>query len=61
MTKKDVFLMNGIDRKRLKVISMAVDKRIKQREAAEKLDISERQARRLISRYRKEGDKGLVH
>lgn len=61
MTEKDVFLMSGIDRKRLKVISMAVDKRIKQWEAAEKLDISERQARRLIRRYKKEGDKGLVH
>jgi transposase len=61
MTEKDVFLMSGIDRKRLKVISMAVDRRIKQWEAAEKLDISERQTRRLINRYRNEGDKGLVH
>jgi transposase len=61
MTEKDVFLMSGTDRKRLKVISMSVDKRIKQWEAAEKLDISERQARRLIKRYREEGDEGLIH
>jgi hypothetical protein len=61
MTEKDVFLMSGVDRKRLKVISMVCEKRIKQREAAEKLEISERQARRLVRRYKKEGDKGLVH
>lgn len=61
MAEKDVILMNGTERKRLKVISMAADSRIKQWEAAEKLDLSERQTRRLIKRYRSDGDKGLVH
>jgi transposase len=61
MTEKDMYLMDGIDRKRLKIISMASEKRIKQWEAAQKLEVSERQARRLIKRYREKGDKGLIH
>lgn len=61
MTEKDGYLMNGIDRKRLKVISVAADRKMKQSEAAEKLEMSERQIRRLVRRYRREGDKGLVH
>ena len=61
MTEKDMCLMNGKDRTKLKVISLAVEKVIKQREAAEKLELSERQVRRLVRRYKKDGDKGLVH
>ncbi len=61
MTEKDGYLMGIADRKKLKVISVVVEKKMKQWEAADKLEISERQVRRLVSRYRKEGDKGLVH
>ena len=61
MTEEDGYLMREIDRKRLKVISVAANKRIKQWEAGDKLEISERQVRRLVRRYRAEGDKGLIH
>lgn len=61
MTEKDMYLMDGIDRRRLKIISMVSEKRIKQWEAAQKLEISERQTRRLIKRYREKGDRGLIH
>ena len=61
MAEEDGYLMREIDRKRLKVISVAANKRIKQWEAGDKLEISERQVRRLVRRYRAEGDKGLIH
>ena len=41
-------------------IDKAIDKRISQKAVADTLEISERQARRLISRYRERGDIGLV-
>ena len=46
--------------KRKTIIEQAVDKRILQREGAERLGISERQFCRIISRYRREGDVGLI-
>jgi transposase len=61
MTEKDGYLMGTIDRQKLKVISVVVEKKMKQWEAAEKLGISERQIRRLVKRYRKYGDEGLIH
>jgi transposase len=41
-------------------VERALDHRITQREAANKLGITERQFRRILQRYRQEGDKGLV-
>lgn len=46
--------------KRKTIIEQAVEKRITQKEGAEKIGVSERQFRRIISRYRKKGDEGLV-
>jgi transposase len=42
------------------IIEQAEDKRITQREGAEKLGISERHFRRLLKQYRERGDTGLV-
>jgi predicted DNA-binding protein (UPF0251 family) len=42
------------------VIEQAIDKRVSQKEGAGKLGISERHFRRLLKRYRQEGDVGLV-
>jgi len=41
-------------------IDKAIDKRISQKAVAVTLEISERQVRRLISRYRERGTIGLV-
>jgi DNA-binding transcriptional regulator LsrR (DeoR family) len=41
-------------------VEWAIDHRITQREAANKLGITERQFRRILQRYRQEGDGGLV-
>lgn len=45
---------------RLGVIQSVVDKRLKQREAAEQLGLSVRQIKRLVARYREHGAQGLV-
>ncbi len=42
------------------IVERAIDKRITQKEGAEFLKISERHFRRIIARYRKKGDIGLV-
>lgn len=42
------------------VIEQAIDKRVSQKDGAGKLRISERHFRRLLKRYRQEGDIGLV-
>ena len=41
-------------------VERVLDQRITQKEAAKKLEVSERQFRRILSRYRQEGDGGLV-
>ena len=41
-------------------IDKAIDKRISQKAVADTLEISERQVRRLINRYRERGAIGLV-
>ena len=52
MTSKELARKTEVER--------ALDHRITQKEAAERLGISERQFRRILRRYRQEGDGGLV-
>lgn len=42
------------------IIEQALDKRITQKQGADKLGVSERHFRRILSRYRENGDTGLV-
>jgi transposase len=58
---EDILTMSQKELSRLHVIRKAIDKRIKQREAAEWLELSQRQVRRIIRRVREAGDKGIVH
>jgi DNA-binding Lrp family transcriptional regulator len=58
---EDILTMSQKELKRLHVIRKAIDKRIKQREAAEVLGLSQRQIRRLVKRVREESDKGIIH
>jgi hypothetical protein len=53
--------MSQKELKRLHVIRKAIEKRIKQREAAQLLELSQRQIRRLVVRVREESDKGIIH
>ncbi len=52
MTNKELTRKTEIER--------VLDHRITQREAAKKLGVTERQFRRILQRYRQEGDAGLV-
>ena len=53
--------MSRKERDRLQLVKGLVGERMKQIKAAELLGISVRQVRRIVCRYRLEGDKGLVH
>ena len=54
-------VMGDRDRLRLRVVSAVAAGRMLQREAAEALDLTVRQVRRVLQRYRTEGDRGLLH
>lgn len=53
--------MNARERRRLEVFSRVKEQGLSVAKAADLLELSERQARRLWKRYRRQGDGGLVH
>ncbi len=53
--------MSGKERDRLKVMAALMERRLRQVEAARRLRLSVRQVRRILARYRAQGDAGLVH
>ncbi|MCM8780536.1 MAG: helix-turn-helix domain-containing protein, partial [Candidatus Omnitrophica bacterium] len=61
MDQKDIIIMNQKELKRSLIIHKLIDKKLKQIEAAQILDLSTRQIRRIIKRIREEGDKGIIH
>lgn len=58
--KKDLLTMSKKELTRLEIIQKLAEKRMKQREAGEMLEISARQSRRLLTRYKQEGAAGLI-
>ena len=56
----DMITMSAKEVNRLEVMQRLDEKRMKQKAAAELLGISERQVKRLLRRYRKQGASGLV-
>ena len=61
MAGKDIIMATQEELKALHVIRKAIDKVITQNEAAEAIDLSDRQIRRKVKRIREEGDKGIIH
>lgn len=61
MKREEMISMNTKDIDRMNVIKAVLEKRIKQRHAANGLGISSRQVRRLCRRMKKEGARGLLH
>jgi len=53
--------MSQTDRDRLVALKKAKGKKITQRAAAEEVDLSERQVRRLLGKLKAEGDRAVVH
>jgi len=58
---EDILHMSQRELKRLHIIRKAIEKRIRQKEAAGLLELGERQIRRLVKRVREESDKGVIH
>jgi len=58
---EDILTMSQSELKRLHIIRKAIEKRIKQHEAAALLEVSPRQIRRLVKRVKEESDKGIIH
>jgi len=61
MAEKDIITMTQAELKRLHIIRKVLNKEITQDEAADNLDLSSRQVRRIAERVKKEGDKGVIH
>ncbi|MDP8265685.1 MAG: ISNCY family transposase, partial [Candidatus Aceula meridiana] len=61
MTEGDIITMRQEELRRLHVIKKVLAKELKQVEAAEKLDLSYRQTKRITKRVKKEGNKGIIH
>lgn len=61
MAEKDIIMLSRREVNRLHIVKKAIEKEIKQREAAEILLMTERQIRRLIKKIREEGDAGIAH
>jgi len=61
MARKDIIMATQQELKALHVIRKAIDKVITQKEAAEVVNLNERQIRRKVKRIREEGDRGIIH
>ena len=61
MAGKDILIMTQAELKRLHVVTQVLTKKLRQVEAAELLDLSQRQVRRIVARVRKEADRGIIH
>jgi len=58
---KDIIPMKRRDAERLRIIQKVLDKDLTQIEAGPRLDLQERQIRRLVRRVRAEGPAGIIH
>jgi len=61
MAGKDIIMATQEELKKLHVVRKAIENTITQNEAAEILDLSDRQVRRIASKIRLEGDEGVIH
>jgi hypothetical protein len=61
MTERDIIMMTQEELKRLHIVKKILAKELRQVEAVERLNLSDRQIRRIVRRVRQEGDGGIVH
>jgi len=61
MDRKDIIIMSPEELRRVSIVNQAIARAITQKKAAEIVDVSDRQVRRLIKRVREEGDRGIIH
>ena len=58
---KGIISMSTKETERITIMDNLIAKRIKQKHAARQLNISVRQVKRIMRRYKREGVTGLVH
>ena len=61
MEEKDIIMVSQKELRQLHVICKVLDKQIKQIEAADILQLTDRQIRRLVKRVRLKGNAGITH
>ena len=61
MAGRDIIMATQEELKKLHVVRKAIENSITQNQAAEMLDLSDRQVRRIVHRIRLEGDEGVIH
>jgi hypothetical protein len=61
MAKGGIIIMKQEELRRLHIIRQVLDKKIKQTEASDKLNLSYRQTKRIAKRIKEYGDRGIVH
>ena len=58
---QELLTMSQKERKRIKVLEQKIEEKLTVKEASGIMGISERQTYRLLSRYKAEGDRGIIH
>src|SRR3972149_9883313 len=61
MARKDIIRMSVKELSRIKTIHSVLEDEITQKKAADILDLSDRQIRRIVERVGEEGNKGFIH
>lgn len=61
MARKDIIRMSVKELSRIKTIHSVLEEEITQKKAADILDLSDRQIRRIVKRVGEEGNKGFIH
>lgn len=61
MAGKDIIKMSQRELRRAHIIHNVLDSKLKQVNAKELLNLSDRQIRRIVKRVRKEGEEGVIH
>ena len=61
MAEKDILMISRRELKRLQAVKKVIERKLKQVEAAEMLELSTRQIGRLVKRVEEEGNSGIVH
>ena len=59
--REGMIMIRPEELKRYQIVGKVFDKSINQQEAAEILDLSDRQVRRIVRRVKKEGERGVIH
>ncbi len=61
MASEDIIMLSQKELIRLHIVQKILNKELKHKDASDVLSLSERQIRRIVSRVKSEGDRGIVH